>query len=56
LGFVNLLVALEEELDQRMGVKVFLADVIGNDPGLATIADLRQALDRVVQNHKVAGA
>ena len=56
MAFVNLLVALEEELDQRLGVKVFLGDIIANEPEITTIADLRELLERVVQNHKIPGS
>jgi IS5 family transposase len=56
MGFVNLLVALEEELDQRLDVKVFLGDIMANEPDVTTIADLRELLGRVVQKHKIPGA
>jgi acyl carrier protein len=56
MQFVNLLVALEEELEAQLGRAVVLADAISPDEGIATIADLHTALARIIQASQQAGS
>ena len=52
-GFVNLLVALEEELEKQLGVTATLVDeVMMNQEGLGTIAELHELLLRVVRSRR----
>jgi hypothetical protein len=49
MGFVNLIVALEEELEKQLGITATLADEVMLDgQGLSTIGELHELLARVV--------
>ena len=53
MGFVNLLVALEEELEKQLGVTATLADEVMLDgQGLSTIGELHELLARVVRSRR----
>jgi acyl carrier protein len=52
MGFVNLLVSLEEELDAQLGLTVVLADEISAEEGISTISDLHSALARIIEGAK----
>jgi acyl carrier protein len=49
MGFVNLVVAVEEELDASLGIKIVLADrITAQDAANFTIGDLQRLLANVV--------
>jgi acyl carrier protein len=54
MGFVNLIVALEEEFERVFGWRVNLSDELAANSEIRTIGDLRQALARIVQLQKPA--
>jgi len=56
MGFVNLIAALEEELEKQLGVTVTLADeLIMYGQGLNSVGDLHELLARVVTSRHSAG-
>jgi hypothetical protein len=48
MGFVNFLVALEEELESQAGVKTVLADHVSAGPGVRTMADMEKIISELV--------
>ena len=53
MGFVNLLVALEEELEKQLGITATLADELMMDgQGLGTVGELHELLARVVRSRR----
>jgi len=51
MGFVNLLVALEEELEKQLGITASIADEVMMDgKGLSTVGELHELLAQVVSN------
>jgi len=53
MGFVNLLVALEEELEKQLGITATLADEVTMDgQGLGTVGELHELLIRVVRSRR----
>jgi acyl carrier protein len=53
MGFVNLLVALEEELEKQLGITATLADEVTLDgQGLSTIGELHEFLAQVVRSRR----
>jgi hypothetical protein len=51
MGFVNLVVALEEELEKQLGISASLADELMMDgEGLSTLGELHGLLTRVVRS------
>jgi acyl carrier protein len=57
MGFVNLIAALEEELEKQLGITTILADELTMDgQGLSTIEELHQLLVRVVRSRRSADA
>jgi hypothetical protein len=51
MGFVNLLVALEEELEKQLGITASIAnEVMMDGKGLSTVGELHELLARVVSN------
>src|SRR6266567_6376912 len=53
MGFVNLVVALEEELEKQLGITATLADEVMLDgQGLSTIGELHELLARVVRSRR----
>jgi acyl carrier protein len=53
MGFVNLLVALEEELEKQLGITATLADEVTMDgQGLSTVGELHELLARVVRSRR----
>lgn len=54
MGFVNLLVALEEELEKQLGITATLADEVMMD-GLSTVGELHELLARVVRSRRSPG-
>jgi acyl carrier protein len=56
MGFVNLIAALEEELEKQLGITATLADELMMDgQGLSTVGDLHELLTRVVTSRYSAG-
>ena len=56
MGFVNLVVALEEELEKQLGITVTLADEVMLDgQGLSTVGELHELVARVVRSRRSAG-
>jgi acyl carrier protein len=56
MGFVNLVVALEEELEKQLGINATLADELMTDgQGLSTVGELHELLARVVTSRHLAG-
>jgi len=51
MGFVNFLVALEEELEKQLGITATLADEVMMD-GLSTVGELHEVLARVVRSRR----
>jgi acyl carrier protein len=53
MGFVNLFVALEEELEKQLGITATLADEVMMDgQGLSTVGELHELLIRVVRSRR----
>jgi acyl carrier protein len=52
MGFVNLVVAIEEELETQLGVKVSLSDEVMGGDGVLTVGGLHELLQRIVRDHK----
>jgi acyl carrier protein len=53
MGFVNLLVALEAELETQLGLKAVLADeAMNNGEELRTVGDLHELLMEIIQGTK----
>ena len=53
MGFVNLVVALEEELEKQLGITATLADEMTMDgQGLSTVGELHELLARVVRSRR----
>ena len=53
MGFVNLLVALEEELEKQFGITASIADEVMMDgKGLSTVGELHELLARVVRSRR----
>jgi len=53
MGFVNLVVALEEELEKQLGITATLADEVMLDgQGLSTVGELHEVLARVVRSRR----
>ena len=51
MGFVNLIVALEEELDRQLGIKANLVDeVMMPAEGLYTVGDIHKLLIRLIND------
>jgi acyl carrier protein len=51
MGFVNLLVALEEQLEKQLGITATIADEVMLDgQGFSTIGELHELLARVVRS------
>jgi acyl carrier protein len=52
MDFVNLVVAIEEELEKQLGVRAALVDevIVGN--GVLTVGGLNEMLRRIVRDHK----
>lgn len=49
MSFVNLLVAVDEELDRQLGVKASLAEEMGAKwEGALTIQDIQNLVDRII--------
>jgi acyl carrier protein len=51
-GFVNLVVAIEEELENQLGVTAALVDEVMAQDGVLTVGTLHEMLVRIVHNHK----
>jgi acyl carrier protein len=49
MGFVNLLGALEEELEQQLGITATLANEVTDGDGFSTVEELHEILVRVVR-------
>ena len=49
MGFVNLVVALEDEFSERFGRQVTLTDELNAGDGVRTVGDLHQVLIRLAQ-------
>jgi len=55
MGFVNLIVALEEELEKQLGITATLADELMMDGQvLGTVGELHELLARVVRSRRSA--
>jgi acyl carrier protein len=52
MGFVNLVVAIEEELEKQLGVKAALSDEVMGGDRVLTIGGLDEMLRRIVRDHK----
>ena len=53
MGFVNLIVALEEELEKQLGITATLADEVTMDgQGLSTVGELHEVLAQVVRSRR----
>ncbi|HJX89921.1 MAG TPA: hypothetical protein VJ372_05455 [Pyrinomonadaceae bacterium] len=53
MGFVNLVVALEEELEKQLGMAVSLADELMMDgQGLGTVGELHELIARVIKSRR----
>jgi acyl carrier protein len=52
MGFVNLVVALEEGFERQFGCQINLSDELAAATGIRTVGDLHQALVRIVQQQK----
>jgi acyl carrier protein len=48
MGFVNLIAALEEELEKQLAISATLADELMNGHDVSTVGDLYELLIRVV--------
>lgn len=55
MGFVNLLVALEEELNARFGIEASMADELMATQGVLSVGDLFEIVSRVVGASQTAG-
>ncbi len=51
MGFVNLVVAIEEELEDQLGVKADLSDKMMEGDGVLTVGRLREMLRQIVHDH-----
>jgi acyl carrier protein len=51
-GFVNLVVAIEEELEKQLGVRASLADEVMGGDGVLTVGGLHEMLRWIVRDHK----
>ncbi len=51
-GFVNLVAAIEEELEKQLGINVALVDEVMGGDGVLTIGGLYEMLGRIVRDHK----
>ena len=52
MGFVNLQVALEQQLEEKMNLNVVLADFVADTPDLRTLGDLKKLLERIIHQKK----
>jgi acyl carrier protein len=52
MGFVNLVVAIEEELEKQLGVRAALADEVMGGDRVLTVGGLHEMLQRIVRDHK----
>jgi acyl carrier protein len=53
MGFVNLAVALEEELEKQLGMAVSLADELMMDGrGLGTVGELHELIARIIKSRR----
>jgi acyl carrier protein len=52
MGFVNLVVAIEEELETQLGVKASLSDEVMGGDGELTVGELHELLQRIVRYHQ----
>lgn len=52
MGFVNLVVAIEEELEKQLGVRAVLLDEVMGGDGVLTVGGLHEMLGRIVRDHK----
>lgn len=52
MGFVNLVVAIEEELEKQLGVRASLSDEVMGGSGVLTVGELHEMLLRIVRDHK----
>jgi hypothetical protein len=53
MGFVNLAVALEEELEKQLGMAVSLADELMMDgQGLGTVGELHELIARIIKSRR----
>jgi D-alanine--poly(phosphoribitol) ligase subunit 2 len=52
MGFVNLVVAIEDELEKQLGVKVVLSDEVKGGDRVLTVGGLHEMLGRIVRDHK----
>jgi acyl carrier protein len=52
MGFVNLVVAIEEELEKQLGIRAALVDEVMGVDGVLTVGRLHEMLGRIVRDHK----
>jgi acyl carrier protein len=52
MDFVNLVVAIEEELEKQLGVRAALVDEVMVGNGVLTVGGLNEMLRRIVRDHK----
>ncbi len=52
MGFVNLVVAIEEELEKQLGVRATLVDEVMGGDGVLTVGELHEMVGRIVRDHK----
>lgn len=52
MGFVNLVVAIEDELENQLGIRAALADEMMGGDGVLTVGGLHEMLRRIVRDHK----
>jgi acyl carrier protein len=52
MGFVNLVVAIEEELENQLGVRATLVDEMMGADRVLTFGGLHEMLRRIVRDHK----
>ena len=55
MGFVNLIVALEEELKAKLGIEASMADELMATDGVLSVGDLFEIVSRVVGASQTAG-
>ena len=48
MGFVNLVAALEEQLEQQLGIKSVLVDELMKVDGALTVGELQEILKKIV--------
>lgn len=51
MGFVNLVAAVEEELEKQLGIRSVLVDELMKVNGILTVGGLHELLERIVRNH-----